>query len=268
MENKKTVFDELFHLDVNERVEKKKTGNTQLSYLSWSWAWAEVKKRFENATYIIHKFENNLPYVYDENTGYMVFTSVTIDGITHEMWLPVMDGANNAMKSETYTYEVNDYKYNPSTKRREVVGKIQKSVEPATMFDINKTIMRCLVKNLAMFGLGLYIYSGEDLPEEEPIAQASDEQKEQVKGLIDRLANLTNRSFENTETLAFNHLKVNGNTNSLNTVDYGKLIAYLQPTVAKFELKAKEDEKAKENKEKIEEVEREGLPLEYPEAKK
>lgn len=267
MENKKTVFDELFHLDVNERVEKKKTGNTQLSYLSWSWAWAEVKKRFENATYIIHKFENNLPYVYDENTGYMVFTSVTIDGITHEMWLPVMDGANNAMKSETYTYEVNDYKYNPSTKRREVVGKIQKSVEPATMFDINKTIMRCLVKNLAMFGLGLYIYAGEDLPEEEPIAQANDEQKEQVKGLIDRLANLTNRSFENTETLAFNHLKVNGNTNSLNAVDYGKLIAYLQPTVAKFELKAKEDEKAKENKEKIEEVEQEGLPLEYPQAK-
>lgn len=268
MENKKTVFDELFHLDVNERVEKKKTGNTQLSYLSWSWAWAEVKKRFENATYIIHKFENNLPYVYDENTGYMVFTSVTIDGITHEMWLPVMDGANNAMKSETYTYEVNDYKYNPATKRREVVGKIQKSVEPATMFDINKTIMRCLVKNLAMFGLGLYIYAGEDLPEEEPIAQANDEQKEQVKGLIERLANLTNRSFENTETLAFNHLKVNGNANSLNTVDYGKLIAYLQPTVAKFELKAKEDEKAKENKEKIEEVEQEGLPLEYPQAKK
>lgn len=267
MENKKTVFDELFHLDVNERVEKKKTGNTQLSYLSWSWAWAEVKKRFENATYIIHKFENNLPYVYDENTGYMVFTSVTIDGITHEMWLPVMDGANNAMKSKTYTYEVNDYKYNPSTKRREVVGKIQKSVEPATMFDINKTIMRCLVKNLAMFGLGLYIYSGEDLPEEEPIAQANDEQKEQVRGLIDRLASLTNRSFENTETLAFNHLKVNGNTNSLNTVDYGKLIAYLQPTVAKFELKAKEDEKAKENKEKLEEVEQEGLPLEYPQAK-
>lgn len=267
MENKKTVFDELFHLDVNERVEKKKTGNTQLSYLSWSWAWAEVKKRFENATYIIHKFENNLPYVYDENTGYMVFTSVTIDGITHEMWLPVMDGANNAMKSETYTYEVNDYKYNPSTKRREVVGKIQKSVEPATMFDINKTIMRCLVKNLAMFGLGLYIYSGEDLPEEEPIAQANDEQKEQVRGLIERLASLTNRSFENTETLAFNHLKVNGNANSLNTVDYGKLIAYLQPTVAKFELKAKEDEKAKENKEKIEEVEQEGLPLEYPQAK-
>lgn len=267
MENKKTVFDELFHLDVNERVEKKKTGNTQLSYLSWSWAWAEVKKRFENATYTIHKFENNLPYVYDENTGYMVFTSVTIDGITHEMWLPVMDGANNAMKSKTYTYEVNDYKYNPSTKRREVVGKIQKSVEPATMFDINKTIMRCLVKNLAMFGLGLYIYSGEDLPEEEPIAQANDEQKEQVRGLIDRLASLTNRSFENTETLAFNHLKVNGNTNSLNTVDYGKLIAYLQPTVAKFELKAKEDEKAKENKEKLEEVEQEGLPLEYPQAK-
>ena len=253
MEKERTVFEELFRLDVNERVEKKKTGNTQLSYLSWSWAWAEVKKRYEDASYIIHKFDNNLPYVYDENTGYMVFTTVTIGGITHEMWLPVMDGANKAMKSTAYTYST---KYNG-----------EKTVEPASMFDINKTIMRCLVKNLAMFGLGLYIYAGEDLPEEEPIAQANNDQKEQVRGLIDRLANLTKRSFENTETLAFNHLKVNGNTNSLNTVDYGKLIAYLQPTVAKFELKAKEDEKAKENKEKIEEVEQEGLPLEYPQAK-
>ena len=74
-----------------------------------------------------------------------------IDSLTHTMWLPVMDSANKAMKSEGYTYDTRYKKDIP--------------VEPATMFDVNKTIMRCLVKNLAMFGLGLYIYSGEDLPE-------------------------------------------------------------------------------------------------------
>lgn len=143
-----TSFETLFQINVNKHTEKK----NGLTYLSWAYAWAEVKKRFVNATYAIKKFgEKKLPYVYDENTGYMVFTSVTIDDLTHEMWLPVMDGANKAMKSESYTYKT---KYG------------EKTVEAATMFDINKTIMRCLVKNLAMFGLGLYIYSGEDLPEE------------------------------------------------------------------------------------------------------
>ena len=120
--------------------------------MSWAYAWAEAKKRFPNLTYKIHLFgEKQLPYVYDENTGYMVFTEITIDGLTHSMWLPVMDSSNKAMKNKPYTY---DTRY-----KKGIV------VEPATMFDINKTIMRCLVKNLAMFGLGLYIYAGEDLPE-------------------------------------------------------------------------------------------------------
>ena len=111
-----------------------------------------MKKKYPNATYKIHLFgEKQLPYVFDEGVGYMVFTSVTIDSLTHTMWLPVMDSANKAMKSEGYTYDTRYKKNIP--------------VEPATMFDVNKTIMRCLVKNLAMFGLGLYIYSGEDLPE-------------------------------------------------------------------------------------------------------
>ncbi len=154
MSDEKSIFQTLNAIDVNDHVERKKSGKSYLSYLSWSWAWAELKKKYPDAEYEIKKFENNLPYVYDENTGYMVFTSVTIDGLTHEMWLPVMDGANKAMKSKPYSY---DTKFN---------GK--KNVEAATMFDINKTIMRCLVKNLAMFGLGLYIYSGEDLPDVEP----------------------------------------------------------------------------------------------------
>lgn len=144
--NEKTYFKKLFELNVNDKVENK----NGLSYLSWAWAWAEVCKLYPEANYEIVKF-NGLPYVFDANTGYMVYTKVTINGITREMWLPVMDGNNLAMKNEPY----------------EVATKYKKiTVKPATMFDINKTIMRCLTKNLAMFGLGLYIYAGEDLPED------------------------------------------------------------------------------------------------------
>lgn len=142
-----SVFENLNNANVNGHTEEK----NGLTYLSWAWAWAEVKKAYPDANYTIEKF-NGLPYVYDENTGYMVYTTVTIEGITHEMWLPVMDGANKAMKAKPYKYQT---RYD------------EKTCEAATMFDVNKAIMRCLVKNLAMFGLGLYIYAGEDLPESE-----------------------------------------------------------------------------------------------------
>lgn len=154
MKTSEEIFDTLFHLDVNSRVEKKKTGKTSLSYLSWSWAWAEFKKVAPDATYEIKKFDNGdgrlVPYLYDKHLGIMCFTEVTAGGVTHEMWLPVMDGANKAMKFTEYTYKT---RYD------------EKTVQQASMFDVNKTIMRCLVKNLAMFGLGLYIYAGEDLPD-------------------------------------------------------------------------------------------------------
>ena len=143
-------FEKLYNINVNDKTEVKDNGKTKLTYLSWAYAVAEIKKLYPDMQYEIKKFENNLPYVYDEKTGYMVFTSVTIEGLTHEMWLPVMDGNNKAMKSEPYKYTT---KYG------------EKTVEAATMFDINKAIMRCLTKNLGMFGLGLYIYAGEDLPE-------------------------------------------------------------------------------------------------------
>lgn len=144
-----SVFETLNKANVNGHTEEK----NGLTYLSWAWAWAEVKKVYPDANYTIEKFDG-LPYVYDENTGYMVYTTVTIEGITHEMWLPVMDGANKAMKAKPYTYISKQY------------GKeVEKKVNAATMFDVNKAIMRCLTKNLAMFGLGLYIYAGEDLPE-------------------------------------------------------------------------------------------------------
>ena len=106
METNKSVFAELFAVNVNEHTETKKSDGTELTYLSWPFAWAEVKKRYPGATYEIIKQENGLPYVYDENTGYMVSTRVTINGVSHEMWLPVMDGANKAMKSAPYIYKV------------------------------------------------------------------------------------------------------------------------------------------------------------------
>ena len=167
MENEKklqSVFKELVQVNVNDYIEQK----NGLNYLSWAFAVQEVCKRHDvDFDYEIEKFDRNLPYVYDEKTGYMVFTKVTLCGKTREMWLPVMDGANQAMKAEPYTYRVKKYEWNNETRKREFLGNYEeKSVDAATMFDINKTIMRCLVKNLAMFGLGLYIYAGEDLPVE------------------------------------------------------------------------------------------------------
>lgn len=154
MEN---IFEILSKINVNDKTENK----NGLTYLSWAWAWQEFKKIYPEATYTIKRNEEGLPYIYDENLGYMVFTEVKVGELIHEMWLPVMDSANKAMKNKPYTYQVREYKYGKATGNM-----IEKTVEAATMFDINKTIMRCLTKNLAMFGLGLYIYAGEDLPEE------------------------------------------------------------------------------------------------------
>ena len=146
MEN---TFNVLSSINVNDKVEKK----SNLTYLSWAWAWSETKKAFPDATYsVIEDPITQKPYFYDENLGYMVMTQVTINNETLEMWLPVMDGANKSMLAKSYTYTT---RYG------------EKSVDAASMFDINKTLMRCLVKNLAMFGLGIYIYAGEDLPEGE-----------------------------------------------------------------------------------------------------
>ena len=150
------TFEEINALDVSDHIEKVTGDGKELSYLSWTWAVAEFKKHFPDMKYEVKLFDNGsgvkLPYMFDKNTGYMVSTSVTADGLTQDMWLPVMDAKNKAMKSEPYTYKT---KYG------------EKRVESATMFDVNKTIMRCLVKNFAMFGLGLYIYAGEDVPEAE-----------------------------------------------------------------------------------------------------
>jgi len=157
-----TTFEKLSAINVNDKVEKK----SNLTYLSWAWAWSEAKKSFPEASYrVISDDSTNKPYFYDEALGYMVMTEVTIDGESLEMWLPVMDGANKSMLAQSYTYQT---RYG------------EKVVDAATMFDINKTLMRCLVKNLAMFGLGIYIYAGEDLPESETATLVTPAKKEVV----------------------------------------------------------------------------------------
>ncbi len=142
-------YAEIRKINVNDHIEKK----NGLSYLSWAWVWDIFKQHYPDAEYQVIKSDDGIPY-FETSAGAMVYTEVTAGGLTHEMWLPVMDGANNAMKAESYEY---DTKY----------GK--KTVAAFDMFDVNKTIMRCLVKNLAMFGLGIYIYAGEDLPDDDKV---------------------------------------------------------------------------------------------------
>ena len=126
----KNFFETLYDVDVRDRMYQKQG----LDYIPWATAFSEVAKVFPDVTYEIVKFgESQLPYT-ESDLGIMVFTRVTINGVTREMCLPVMDGANKAMKSVEYTYKVKSG---------------EKSVPAATMFDINKTIMRCLAKNLA-----------------------------------------------------------------------------------------------------------------------
>lgn len=164
------VFTTLSGIDVNNHVEAKQN----LKYLSWPWAWSEVKKRYPDATYEVMEDEHGRQWFEDTDLGIMCRTAVTIKGERLTMWLPVMDASNKAMKRSAYKYTV----YNRYKNAYE-----EKIVPAATMFDINKTIMRCLVKNLAMFGLGLYIYAGEDLPEiDEPQPQqVQPQQARQVK---------------------------------------------------------------------------------------
>ena len=183
-ERRAIMFNALKNLDLSNKCEKRES----LIYLSWSNAWSEFKSAYPSATYIILKNENGLPYFSDPNLGIMVFTEVTVDDVTHQMWLPVMDSKNKSMKLTPYTYQVWDnYKK----------AFVEKTVQSASMFDVNKTLMRCLVKNLAMFGLGLYIFQGDDLPEksaDDTTSSASQQQMQKAvqQQPIDPLAGIKN----------------------------------------------------------------------------
>lgn len=132
---KKSVWEVLSKHPVTEKIEKKWYKDKQgkpysLSYLSWAWAWGEVKRFYPDASYTVHD-----DIIYPNDTV-EVRVSVTIEGQQHMMWLPVMDFKNNSKPSPT-SREISDAR------------------------------MRCLVKAIAMHGLGHYIYAGEDLPENE-----------------------------------------------------------------------------------------------------
>lgn len=133
METKKSVFEVLNAVNCNEHTEKK----NGLTYLSWAWAWAEVKKRYPGATYTIYENKDGLLYHTDGKTAW-VKTGVTIEGIELIEYLPVMNYKNESI-----------------------------SLDRLTSFDVNKTVQRSLTKACARHGLGLYIYAGEDLPEGE-----------------------------------------------------------------------------------------------------
>ena len=127
----KSIFETLNVKNVNEHVEKK----TGLSYLSWAWAWAEVKKEYPSANYTVYENEQGWNYFTDGRTCW-VKTGVTIEGLEHIEYLPVMDFRNKSIP-----------------------------LDQVTSFDVNKTIQRSLTKAVARHGLGLYIYAGEDVPE-------------------------------------------------------------------------------------------------------
>lgn len=147
------IFKTLQAIDCTEHIEKKAEGH-KATFLSWPWAWGYVASRYD-ATYEVLTDElTKLPYFEAPGLGYICRTRVTIEGHTREMWLPVMSDDFRALQADPFEVQ-----------RKRKDGTYYKVTIPAAdMFDINKTIMRCLVKNIAMFGLGLSLYAGEDLP--------------------------------------------------------------------------------------------------------
>ena len=137
MENRVSAFAVLSKINCNEHTEKK----NGLTYLSWAWAWQIVKGNFPDAFYTIYEDKEGIPYFTDGKTCW-VKTGVTILGLEHIEYLPIMDYRNQAIP-----------------------------LERVTSTDMNKAIQRSLTKACARHGLGLYIYAGEDLPEGEEAPQ-------------------------------------------------------------------------------------------------
>ena len=131
-EKKKSAFETLNAVNVNGHTEKK----NGLTYLSWAWAWSEVKKAFPRASYTVYENKDGMLYHTDGRTCW-VKTGVTVDGLEHVEYLPVMDNRNRSIP-----------------------------LDSVTSMDVNKAVQRSLTKACARHGLGLYIYAGEDLPED------------------------------------------------------------------------------------------------------
>jgi len=180
---KKSIFNNLTLIDLSKKISTRTSGFNKLKYISWADAVAEVLKKYPNDfNYEILENEEGKPFFYDEIVGYWVKTKVKILDQEKVMLLPVLDGANKALKKEAYIYEVKN-KTNPSQP-------IKKNVEAINIVHINKSIMRCLVKNLALFGLGLSLYTKEDIFSDEEITKIIEDyitikQKEELLKLIE-----------------------------------------------------------------------------------
>ena len=132
-----SYFTELNNIDVSDYVEPK-GGAVKLNYLSWAYAWGEIKKRYPTANYTVYENKDGWNYFTDGRTAW-VKTGVTINGIEHIEYLPVMNNSNKSIP-----------------------------LKDVTSFDVNKAIQRSITKAIARHGLGLYIYAGEDLPIDTP----------------------------------------------------------------------------------------------------
>ena len=121
--NQMSTWKKLSVIDVSGNIEKKGS----LSYLSWAFAWGALMEQYPDSVY---SFQDNEVH---PDGSVTVHCTLTVEGITREMWLPVMNNRNQAI-------------LNPTSR------------------DISDAKMRCLVKAIAMFGLGHFIYAGEDLP--------------------------------------------------------------------------------------------------------
>jgi hypothetical protein len=182
-ERRSIMFEALSALDLSSLVEKREN----LTYLSWANCFSVLKQIYPLATYrVIKNPATGLPFFTDPAVGIFVYTEVEIEGITTECFLPVMDNKNKAMKLEPYTYQVWD-NYKKSY--------VDKTVNAATSFDINRTIWRALVKNVALAtGIGLYIYQGEDVPSlgDDTTSSAPQQTVRPVQQPVDPLAPIKN----------------------------------------------------------------------------
>jgi hypothetical protein len=141
--NEKNYFTELNAINVSDKTEKK----NGMTYLSWAWAWGELKKLHPDATYTVYENKDGWLYHTDGRTCW-VKTGVTVNGIENIEYLPVMDFRNNSIPADK-----------------------------VTSYDVNKAVQRSLTKAVARHGLGLYIYAGEDLPEGEEKPQERQTEK-------------------------------------------------------------------------------------------
>ena len=129
-----STFEKLYKVSVKGKTDQK----GKFTYLSWVYAWAELKKISPDSTVKVYDNPAGLPYFADGDKGVIVKVGVTVNGLEHISYLPCMNFSNKAIKES----DVN-------------------------MMDINKAIQRATVKAIGLHGLGLYIYAGEDLPEDD-----------------------------------------------------------------------------------------------------